>query len=504
MAQGQETITHTLEVSAGDLTKEAVYLRLEDVDTFCDVSINGHHVGSTNNRFCRWEWDVKQYLHVGKNTLEGRFQDAVAISEMAFDKLVTPAPLAGVGEVPHLNLIRKPLYHGGWDWGPKCMSTGFLGTVELIPVNTARIDYLDCDQNHSVEGQCTLTLKAEVTSPKGGETVMELTCGKKTKKVKVDLKPGKNVVSESFVIKNPKFWCPAGMGDQYLYNIGVKADGQTLNKKVGIRTIEIGENLAFKVNGKPFFVKGANWIPCDVDESKHTYETYLDLLTSAKEANMNMIRLWGGGKFEKDEFYEICDSLGLLIWHDFMFACAFYPTDAEYFGQVTSEITHQIKRLKSHPSIAMWCGDNEGMDLLGWRFAKKDREFTLNEYKKIIDLKGGLVQALDPERLYWPSSPCGGPGDLKTNGWKDDSKGDMHLWDVSKFARPLSDYYKYKPYFMSEFGHSCFSSLLETLEQQKENMREKGGYENIQERIKMHFNPKSGSAANLVYLSQME
>lgn len=506
MAQGgqDQTIKRVLEVSADDLSSEAVYLRLEDVDTFCDVSINGHHVGLTSNRFCRWEWDVKQYLHVGENTLEGYFHDAVAMSEKVFDKLVTPAPLAGVGEVPHLNLIRKPLYHGGWDWGPKCMSTGFLGTVELIPVNTARIDYLDCDQNHSVEGQCTLTLKAEVTSPKGGKTVLKFSCGEKTKKMKVNLKAGKNTVVQSFVVKNPELWWPSGMGKQHLYDISVNADGQTLAKKVGIRTIEIGENLAFKVNGKDLFVKGANWIPCDTNEDLHTPERYLDLLTSAKEANMNMIRLWGGGKFEKDAFYDICDELGLLIWHDFMFACAFYPTDAEYFGQVTAEITHQIKRLKSHPSIAMWCGDNEGMDLLNWRFAKVNREFTLNEYRKIIDLKDSLVQTLDPERLYWPTSPCGGPGDLETNGWRDDSKGDMHLWDVSKFARPLSDYYKYKPYFMSEFGHSCFSGLLETLEQQKENMREKGGYENIQQRIKMHFNPKSGSASNLVYLSQME
>jgi beta-galactosidase/beta-glucuronidase len=199
------------------------------------------------------------------------------------------------------------------------MSTGFLGTVELIPVNTARIDYLDCDQNHSVEGQCTLTLKAEITSPKGGKTVLKFSCGEKSKKVKVDLKAGKNVVVQTFVIKNPQLWWPAGMGDQHMYDISIDADGQTLTKKVGIRTIEIGENLAFKVNGKGLFVMGANWIPCDVDESKHTYETYLDLLTSAKGANMNMIRLWGGGKFEKDAFYEICDELGLLIWHDFMF-----------------------------------------------------------------------------------------------------------------------------------------------------------------------------------------
>ena len=504
MAQGEQTITRKLEVSADDLSCEAVYLRLEDVDTFCDVSINGHYVGSTSNRFCRYEWDVKAYLREGENLLKGEFKDPVEISERKFSELTSPAPLAGVGEVPHLNLVRKPLYHGGWDWGPKCMSSGFFGTVELIPVNVARVDYLDCNQDHSVKGQCTLTLKAEATSPKGGETIVELNCGKKIKKVKLSLRPGKNIISESFVIKNPKLWWPSGMGEQHLYNIGIKVGGQSLNKKVGIRTIEVGDNLAFKVNGKKIFAKGANWIPCDLDESLHTYDRYYDLLSSAKAANMNMIRLWGGGKFEKDAFYEICDELGLLIWHDFMFACAFYPTDAEYFAEVSAEITHQIKRLRSHPSIAMWCGDNEGRDLLNWRFAKRDKEFTLNEYKKIIDLKGNLVATLDPGRLYWPTSPCGGPGDYETNGWKDDSKGDMHLWDVSKFVRPLADYYKFKPHFMSEFGHSCFSGNLTTLEEQKANMREKGGYENIQERIKMHFNPKSGSAENLVYLSQME
>lgn len=505
IAEGKDqTITRTLEVSASDLSNEAVYLRLEDVDTFCDVSINGHYVGSTANRFRRYEWDVKQYLKEGQNTLTGLFHDAETIANAKNEQLALPIPMSGVGFVPHLNLIRKPGYHGGWDWGPKCMYSGFFGTMELIPVNVARIDYLECAQDHSVKGQCTLTLKAEVTSPKGGETVLEFNCGKKTKKVKAELKAGKNIVSESFIIKNPKLWWPAGMGDQYLYNIGVKADGQTLSKKVGIRTIEIGENLAFKVNGKKIFAMGANWIPCDLDETLHTPERYRDLLTSAKDANMNMIRLWGGGKFEKDAFYEICDELGLIIWHDFMFACAAYPTDEDFLGEVTEEITHQIKRLQSHPALALWCGDNEGIDVFNKRVVKRNPEYYRKAYEKIIDLKGNLVATLDPERLYWPTSPCGGPGDLETNGWKDDSKGDMHLWDVSKFVRPLADYYKFKPHFMSEFGHSCFSGNLETLEQQKENMREKGGYENIQERIKMHFNPKSGSAANLVYLSQME
>ena len=218
MAEGQDqTITRTLEVSAEDLSCEAVYLRLEDVDTFCDVSINGHFVGSTANRFRRYEWDVKPYLKEGSNILTGVFHDAETIANERNEQLTLPIPMSGMGLVPHLNLVRKPGYHGGWDWGPKCMYSGFFGTVELIPVDVARVDYLEATQDNSVKGQSTVTLKAEVTSPKGGETVIELTCGKTTKKVKANLKAGKNIVSETFVIKNPKLWWPAGMGEQYLY-----------------------------------------------------------------------------------------------------------------------------------------------------------------------------------------------------------------------------------------------------------------------------------------------
>lgn len=215
-----------------------------------------------------------------------------------------------------------------------------------------------------------------------------------------------------------------------------------------------------------------------------------------------MIRLWGGGKFEKDCFYEICDSLGLLIWHDFMFACAMYPATEEFLGEVSAEITHQIKRLQCHPSIALWCGDNEGIDNYNKRIWKKNPELYRSDYEALVNLRGELVASLDPERQYWPTSPCGGPGDLDTNGWNDDSKGDMHLWAVSKYARPLEEYYKYRPKFMSEFGHSCFSGLLGSMQEQKARMRESGGYENMLQRIGNLFNPSSG--ADLVYLSQLE
>lgn len=502
VASAQITVSRRLEVTGEMLQAKAVYLRAEDVDTFCEVSINGHYVGATTNFFRRWEWDVKPFLKEGENILEGVFQDAEAVSEKLDAELEYPIPMSGIGFVPHLNLIRKPIYQGGWDWGPKCMYTGFAGPVELIPVNVARLDYLRCTQDHSVKDRCTVTLKAEMFSPAGGKTKVSFAIGEKVKKKTVTLVPGSNTIEQRFIIKNPVLWWPAGMGEQPLYRVSVSVDGQMLEKKIGLRKIEVGENLAFKVNGKRVFAKGANWIPCDTDQDKETRERYLNLLSSARDAHMNMIRLWGGGKFEKDAFYEICDSLGLLIWHDFMFACAMYPATPEFLGEVSAEITHQIKRLQSHPSIALWCGDNEGIDNYNKRIWKKNPALYRAEYEALVSLRGKLVADLDPERLYWPTSPCGGPGDLDTNGWNDDSKGDMHLWTVSKNARPLEEYYNYHPKFMSEFGHSCFSALLGSMDEQKERMRESGGYENMLQRIDNLFNPSFGS--DLVYLSQLE
>ena len=502
VASARITVSRNLEVTEEMLSAKAVYLRAEDVDTFCDIRLNGHYVGATTNFFRRWEWDVKPYLRVGENVLEGTFHDAEAVSEKLNARLEYPIPMGGMGFVPHLNLIRKPGYHGGWDWGPKCMNVGFTGPVTLIPVNVARLDYLECVQNHSRKGRCMVTLKAEMYSPEGGDAEVTFAFDGKTVRRRVNLQAGTNVISQVFEIRKPRLWWPAGMGEQPLYKASVSVDGQSLTKKIGLRTVEIGENLAFKVNGKPIFARGANWIPCETDPSRETYGRYLDLLTSARDANMNMLRLWGGGKFEKDAFYEICDSLGLLIWHDMMFACAMYPSTPEFLGEVSAELIHQIKRLQSHPSIAMWCGDNEGMDNMNKRIWKRNPELYLSDYKRLIDLRGDLVATLDPERMYWPTSPCGGPGDYDTNGWNDDSKGDMHLWDVSKNARPLSEYHKYRPRFVSEFGHSSFTALLPDMEEQKAHIRETGGYENILKRIDNLFNPNS--TADLVYLSQLE
>ena len=227
----------SLEVSGEMLRAKAVYLRAEDVDTFCDIRINGHYVGSTGNYFRRWEWDVKPFLREGANELQGIFHDAEAVSEERNAALAYPVPMSGVGFVPHLNLIRKPQFQGGWDWGPKCMYTGFAGKVELIPVNTAKPDYLRCTQDHSVKGRCTLTLVAEISSPAGGRTKVSFAVGKKVKTKTVTLVPGANTIAQQFVIKNPALWWPAGMGEQPLYTVSVLVDGHQLQKKFGLRTL---------------------------------------------------------------------------------------------------------------------------------------------------------------------------------------------------------------------------------------------------------------------------
>lgn len=490
------------DIPAEMLAAPTVFLRADDVDCFCDISINGFVVGSTDNRFRRWQWDVRPFLKAGENSIEAVFHCAEKISKEECAKLTYPIRMNGAGFVPTLNLIRKPICHGGWDWGPKQMVVGFAGDVELIPVSTARLDYLLLGQKFT-KGKCTVTMDAVAFSPEGGSATVEFRFGDMSKKRKARLRPGINTVSQQFKVRNPRLWWPAGMGEQPLYDMSVSVDGQEIHRKAGLREVSVGENLKFSVNGKPVFAKGANWIPCDLYENAQTRERYLALIGSARDANMNMLRVWGGGKYEKDEFYEICDSLGILVWQDMMFCCAMYPTTVKFFANVKSELRHQLRRLQSHPSIALWCGDNEGMDCLNWRLAKTDPELYRSEYKKLIDLRGDIVREVDPGRTYWPTSPCGGPDDFSTNGWMDDSKGDMHLWDISKNARPLEEYFNYRPRFCSEFGHSSFSGPAGSAEELKSHIREAGGWKNIQERVNLHFNPKGG-LENLVLLSQFE
>ncbi|MCR5547592.1 MAG: hypothetical protein K6F25_02425 [Bacteroidales bacterium] len=524
-------ISRTFALDAAFLQHEAVWLRLEDVDTFCDVRINGHEVGSTSNRFRRWEWDVKPYLKAGENIIEGRFKSAEKISEAFAEAYGYPMPMSEVGLVPSINTIRKPACHGGWDWGPCQMVTGFAGTVKLIAEDAARLDYVYCDQDFSRKDGVGVRVNVQLTSSSGGTTEVSANFAGKKKSRRVRLAAGTSVVSLDFTVRNPRLWWPNGMGEQYLYPLSVSVEGQKIERKIGLREVEVisredtvygkpGMSMYFRINGRNMFAKGADWVPCELFESRQTYERYADVLTSARDANMNMLRHWGGGQFEKEAFYDICDSLGLMLWHDFMFSCAIYPADKRFLDEVEAEMNHQLRRLRDHSCIALWCGDNECVGALGWwDVTRSNRDFYTARLDTLIRLRGRIVAEADPSRVYWPSSPCAGPGDYTTDNWKEDTRGDMHLWSVSKFAGPLRDYYNVRPRFCSEYGHSSFPryDLIakyctpdaaniwspEFEHHVKEVTDGRRGNQIIMDRLRLHFNFPD-RMEDIFYLSQVE
>jgi beta-mannosidase len=262
-------------------------------------------------------------------------------------------------------------------------------------------------------------------------------------------------------------------------------------------------------------MKGANWIPCDAYESRQTPQRYRDLLESAKAANMNMIRLWGGGQYEKDVFYDLCDELGIMVWHDMMCSCAVYPGNDEFLGEISAELAHQLRRLRDHASIAMWCGDNECLGAVNWfKETRKDPDFYRGEWMKRSKMQGELVKKYDPARTYWPSSPCCGPGDFG-DAWKEDSKGDMHNWDVWHENKPFAKYYEYHPRFCSEFGFQSFPSMeiAETFASKEQilsrgpdfewHQKNGGGNERIRKTLERYF-PEPKDVPSELLLSQFQ
>ena len=465
------TVERSFTVSGDLLKAKSVILRLEDVDTFCTISINNQVVGKTDNRFRRWEFEVKKFLKPGDNRIVGVFKSAENESNERAKKYDHKFQISNVPWAKSIELIRKPQCHGGWDWGLAQMVTGFCGPIELVATDTARIDYVYCDQNFATDySSCDVTVTAEVTAPAAGATTYKVAIGGFTQEKQVNLAAGANKLTVTVKVPEPELWWPNGQGKPTLYPLDVTVGGEKLSRRIGLRKVEVlntpdkdekgkdGARMAFRVNGVEVFCKGANWIPCDAFENRQTPEKYRDLLQSAATANMNMLRLWGGGQFEHDDFYEICDELGLMVWHDMMFSCAIYPADEAFLGSVKDELAHQLRRLRDHASIALWCGDNECVGALNWfEPSRKDRPYYLKALQARTKVEADAVAKYDPARTFWPSSPCGGPGDY-SDAWHNDNKGDMHNWTVWHENKGFDNYYKYKPRFCSEFGYQSFSS----------------------------------------------
>ena len=444
------------------LDHASVSLDLSMVDTFCEISLNGNKVVSCSNLYAAYNPEVKRFLRPGKNHIRLTFVSIDEAVKKIAEKRGEKFRQCGYCKIPDLNQVRKPICSGGWDWGIFLSANGVYAPITLSAFNNLVIRNIRTEQKHSPD-LAEVTAIAEIYAEKPATECVSFEFNNESKSVSLSLQPGMNLVQTTFTVSSPRLWWPNGAGKSELYQLNVAADGDKLCRQIGLRTIETvhqpdeyGTSLFFRVNGKDIFAKGANWIPCDALPGRMSDERYENLLESARLANMNMIRVWGGGFYEKDIFYELCDKKGLMVWQDMMFSVSEYPSDDEFLAEVDSELEYQIRRLRHHASLAIWCGDNECSGC--FPRTPEQKEQWLIQYKRLNDFLASKAAALDPERVFWPSSPCGGPGST-TDNWHEDRHGDMHYWEVWHGGKEFSAYYSIKPRFCSEFGYQSFPSL---------------------------------------------
>ena len=451
------------------LQHEQVLLRCEGLDTLASIKINSKEIARTDNMFRTYEFNVKDILKQGMNTIEVRFDSTIPYIKKR--QAEHPIPLR---DPPHGvnggNWLRKEQCNYGWDWGPCLLTCGIWRPIKFIACNIVRLSDVYIRQKHNKDGSVTLDITAELTKQSNGiplaASVIVSRGNQKIAESKSTIRHDK--AHTTINIQNPELWWPNGMGKQPLYRVTVNLldkDGtilDTVAKRIGLRTLHVqrkkdkwGESFQFVVNGVPFFAKGACWIPADTFAPHLKYDEYADLIKSAAEAHMNMLRVWGGGFYEADTFYNLCDELGICVWQDFMFACATYPTFSDAFIEnVRAEFDDNIRRLRHHPSIALWCGNNEMEQ--GWVGDKwTDRQMSWDDYSRLFDkLLPEIINKLDPERDYWPCSPHSPYGDR--NEYNNPQWGDAHLWNVWHGKQPFEWYRTAQHRFCSEFGFQSF------------------------------------------------
>ncbi|HEV7436533.1 MAG TPA: glycoside hydrolase family 2 protein [Pseudorhizobium sp.] len=498
------------------------YLDITYLDTVAVVFINNVPVLSADNCFRRYRPDVSAALQAGENTIRIHFHSSVAAAADRQARQPFYIPYStGNCPIPNGNMLRKPQCHFGWDWNIALAPLGLYGDISLKRLETARIEHLVTSQRHvagKVELHVALTLYAvepgivPVHFELDGERV-RLDCGIGT---------GETVIHHVFEIEEPRLWWPAGSGEQHLYQLRVDIPEEQVTRQIGLRTVELvttpdeaGGRFAFRINGREIFCRGANWIPADALFSLSSPEKTEDLLRSAVDANMNMLRVWGGGFYEHDWFYDLCDRLGLMVWQDFQFACNLYPSTPDFLGDVAEEVDYQVRRLVSHPSIVLWCGDNELVGALTWfKESIENRDRYLVSYDRLNRTIEQAMKAAAPEAIWWPSSPASGYLDYG-DAWHADGSGDMHYWSVWHENKSFDNYRSVRPRFCSEFGFQSYTSLpvIQTYAEAKDlniaspvmehHQKNAGGNERIAATMFRYFRfPKD--FANFVYLSQVQ
>lgn len=474
----------TFQASAREHAASRSELAFDGLDTFADIFLNGKKVLEADNAFRTWRIPVQGLLREGPNELRVVLHSP--IGKLLPRVQAMPHRIAGnypspYGDEPKdamtANFVRKPGYHYGWDWGPRYVTAGIWRSVQLTSWNAARLEDLQVRQDRVTEAAAEITAIATVdaaqpgdylvrvwkTDPHGDRTVVATQ--------QMVLTRGVNRIAHSFRVERPQRWYPAGYGAQPLYTFGVEilrgADvADTRMVRTGLRSVELrrerdaaGRSFAFVVNDIPVFAKGANSIPFDMFPSRVTPAQLRRVLKSAVDANMNMVRSWGGGYYESDAFYEIADELGLMVWQDFMFGGGMQPAyDPAFRANVIAEAHDQVKRRRNHASVVLWCGNNE--EEIAWKYWGHGKALKEADPAFAAKVWDGYVQLFDRDLrrvveeqaggiTYWPSSPSDDMADVANTP----ASGDMHYWEVwGNPAHPPSAYLDVTPRFMSEYG----------------------------------------------------
>ena len=424
------------------------------LDTMAEVRLDGKLLGRTDNMFRRHAWDVRAAADGKKHRLDVVFRSVFP----EIRRRSRQHDFAGhewCDPVGGCSTVRKSQCNFGWDWGPRLVTCGFFRPVELHSWQGNRIRHVHVAQHHRSSG-VEIGLRPELEIPD------------RRARFRTTLRLGRRVVAVtdglSLRVRDPQLWWPSGHGPQPLYDLSVEllregAPVSEWRRRIGLRTVELdrrpdrfGQSFRFAVNGRPLFAKGANWIPAHAFPHGLSRPDYEPLLRSAAAANMNMIRCWGGGIYEHEAFYDLCDELGLLVWQDFMFACALYPGDRSFLDSVSVEAEQQVQRLQHRACLALWCGNNEieQMPQEIVRTAKR-KKAHLDLFYRVLP---GAAGKHDGTTAYWPSSPHNPEGFEK--GHNNPRAGDAHLWDVWHSLAPVSTYEKQQHRFVSEFGMQSF------------------------------------------------
>lgn len=449
------------------LVEDHIELVCDGLDTLAEVKLNDQLLSHAANMFCVQRWEVKSLLRQGENTLRIRFTGP-ARAALEYDR---QRHLPGTRHtIPGGQYLRKAPSQFGWDWGPKLPPIGVWHEVRLLGYSRARLDDVQLRQQH-IDGKVIVTAALTIETARDASrwAVLRLTAPDGHVQT-IETVSNAETTALDLEVDHPQLWWPNGYGDQPLYRVEVSLrEGETTldqrEYRIGLRTVELrqvddrwGCSFTFVVNGVPIFTKGANWIPADSFPTRITDRQLEHLIASAAAAHFNMLRVWGGGYYESEAFYDLCDRYGLLVWQDFMFACAVYPlNDPAYLQEVHEEVAQVVRRLRQHACLALWCGNNEmEVGWVHWDWSQLDtQDLKAADQQFFYDTLPAWVRALDPDHAYWPSSPS---SHTPHETPRSNAVGDDHLWEVWHGLKPIRFYREQLPRFVSEFGFEALPS----------------------------------------------